>query len=116
MPTWLRMVTLSWILFASSNIKAAEPPQATPQPVQFTLSAPGVQSVAVAGSFNSWSTTAHPMTQAGSDGIWSTVIALPVGEYKFMYVIDGRRWVTPPVAKELVDDGFGQVNGVLVVR
>jgi hypothetical protein len=49
-------------------------------------------------------------------GPWSVEIVLPAGEHKFMYVIDGRRWLTPPTADEFVDDGFGQVNGVKVVR
>lgn len=84
--------------------------------VKFTFTVPGARSVTVAGSFNSWSLTAHPMQPAGNDSTWSAEIALPAGEHTFMYVIDGRRWMTPPVADEFVDDGFGQTNGVIVVR
>ena len=33
----------------------------------------------------------------------------------FMFVIDGSRWVTPPLADDFVDDGFGSKNGVVIV-
>jgi hypothetical protein len=33
-----------------------------------------------------------------------------------MFVIDGERWITPPLADDFVDDGFGSRNGVVVVR
>ena len=41
---------------------------------------------------------------------------LPPGEYLFMYIVDGTRWLSPPAAEDYVDDGFGAWNGVLVVR
>ncbi len=104
------------VLLLLADPSVAESPPAIGQPVQFTVSAPDARSVAVAGSFNGWSTTEHPMTPSRNDGTWSAVITLPAGEYKFMYVIDGQRWVMPQVADEFVDDGFGQINGVKVVR
>jgi hypothetical protein len=33
-----------------------------------------------------------------------------------MFVIDGTQWITPPLADDFVDDGFGARNGVVVVR
>jgi hypothetical protein len=33
-----------------------------------------------------------------------------------MYLIDGTRWITPPLAEDFVIDGFGQTNGVVIVR
>jgi hypothetical protein len=33
-----------------------------------------------------------------------------------MYVVDGIQWISPEVAEDFVDDGFGVKNGVVVVR
>jgi hypothetical protein len=54
--------------------------------------------------------------RADGDGRWTLVVPLPPGEYQFMYVIDGKQWLTPPLAEDYLDDGFGQKNGVLSVR
>jgi hypothetical protein len=43
-------------------------------------------------------------------------VALPPGEHTFMYLVNGTEWVTPPLAEDYVDDGFGARNGVVVVR
>ena len=48
--------------------------------------------------------------------LWSVIVPLHAGEYPFMYVIDGVEWITPPQAEDFVTDGFGQTNGVVVVR
>jgi 1,4-alpha-glucan branching enzyme len=83
--------------------------------VRFADSFPEATSVAVAGSFNEWSITSDPLTR-DSTGIWWAVIRLPPGDHAFMYVVDGTRWVSPALAEEYVDDGFGARNGVVVVR
>ncbi len=111
---WVFAVLLGGVLLPGAS-PAAEPTEAG-RAVEFTVTVAGAKSVAVAGSFNGWSTTEHPMTPSRNDGTWSAVITLPAGEYKFMYVLDGRRWVMPQAADEFVDDGFGQINGVKVVR
>jgi hypothetical protein len=56
------------------------------------------------------------MKAKDSDGTWSTTLTLPPGEYRFMYIINGREWKTPAAADDFIDDGFGQVSGVLIVR
>ena len=90
-------------------------PDATPSGVRFTLISLKARSVALAGSFNHWSTSEHPLARDGSRGLWTLVVALPPGEHLFMYVVDGT-WVTPPAAEGYADDGFGGRNGVVVVR
>ena len=85
----------------------------TREGVELRTRQPSATSVAVAGDFNGWSTSSHPMTRAGD--VWTARVKLPPGEYLFMYVIDGRSWVTPAPAMELVPDGFGGWNGRLVV-
>lgn len=83
--------------------------------VEFSLVLPNVQSVAVVGDFNDWSHTAHVLVREDGDR-WSVVVPLSAGEYVFMFVVNGEQWVVPLVADDYVDDGFGQKNGVMVVR
>jgi 1,4-alpha-glucan branching enzyme len=90
-------------------------PVVTPAGVRFALVFPDARSVALAGTFNQWSSSTHPLARERS-GIWQLMVSLPPGEHLFMYVVDGTRWVTPPLAEDFVDDGFGSKNGVVVVR
>lgn len=82
--------------------------------VRFVLYAPGAQQVAVAGTFNQWDSHAAPLIRAGSKGVWTTTLALPVGQHRYAFVVDGERWVPDPAATP-VDDGFGRRNTVLAV-
>lgn len=91
-------------------------PQLTPGGVRFVFIHPSARSVALAASFNQWSTTSHMLARPTGRGLWSIVAPLPPGEHTFMFVVDGRQWVSPPAAEDYVDDGFGARNGVVVVR
>ena len=91
-------------------------PVATPAGVRFVLMQPAARSVALAGSFNQWSATSQPLAREGSRGLWTIVVPLPPGEHLFMYVVDGKQWISPALAEDYVDDGFGAKNGVVVVR
>jgi len=82
--------------------------------VRFVLYAPGAKRVTVAGTFNQWDQTAAPLVPAGTDGVWTTTLALPVGQHQYAFVVDGRRWVADPAAPA-VDDGFGRRNSVVAV-
>jgi len=91
-------------------------PVVTPAGVRFVLMRPEATSVALAGDFNQWSAASHPLTREKSRGRWTIVVALAPGEHRFMYVVDGTEWISPPLAEDYVDDGFGAKNGVVVVR
>ena len=95
---------------------APSAPVVTPAGVRFVLMNPAARSVALAGTFNQWSMSSHPLAREGSRGLWTVVVALPPGEHLFMYVLDGTQWVSPPLAEDYADDGFGSKNGVVVVR
>src|SRR5205809_714199 len=82
--------------------------------VRFVLYAPGAKRVAVAGTFNQWDQNAAPLVPAGTSGIWTTTLALPVGQHQYAFVVDGERWVADPGAPA-VDDGFGRRNSVVAV-
>lgn len=85
---------------------------------QFVGHFPGARSVEVVGSFNDWSRGLLPLRDDNHDGIWHGKVVLPAGQHEYMFVVDGERWVTDPLADRFVDDGFGagQENSVLIVR
>src|SRR5207245_1056130 len=82
--------------------------------VRFVLYAPGARRVAVAGTFNQWDRSAALLVPAGTSGVWTTTLALPVGQHQYAFVVDGARWVVDPAAPA-VDDGFGRRNSVVAV-
>jgi anti-sigma factor RsiW len=71
----------------------------------------GAESVSMAGTFNGWKADMVPMRE--KDGVWTAVLVLPPGSYEYMFVEDGERWVTDPLAPRTRDDGFGGRNAVL---
>src|SRR4030095_5086697 len=91
-------------------------PIVTPSGVRVVLLEHQARSVALAGSFNEWSTSTHQLVRNGSKGVWTVVVPLPPGEHRFMYVVDGTRWLSPPLAEYYVDDGFGEKDGIGVGR
>ncbi len=82
--------------------------------VQFELVAPGARTVSVAGTFNGWRADRMPMVRR-QDGLWSVAVALPIGAYRYQFVVDGKQWIPDPTAHAQVDDGFGGRNSVIVV-
>ena len=111
----LVVATLSTVVggaCAASIVPAA--PAVTPTGVRFALMWPDAHSVTLAGTFNQWSIFSHPLAR-GRSGLWQLVVTLPPGEHLFMYVVDGTEWISPPLAEDFVDDGFGSKNGVVSV-
>jgi 1,4-alpha-glucan branching enzyme len=91
-------------------------PVATPDGVRFSLTNADARTVALAGTFNQWSISSHALVRQGTSNLWALVVPLPPGEHLFMFVIDGSHWLTPPLADDFVDDGFGARNGIVIVR
>jgi 1,4-alpha-glucan branching enzyme len=83
--------------------------------VQFVLADKGAKSVTVAGDFNDWNVDSTPLVDTDGDGVWTGLVALRPGQHKYMFVIDGQKWVTDPEAERYIDDGFGMRNAVVTV-
>jgi hypothetical protein len=83
---------------------------------QFVGRFPGAKSVDVVGSFTDWRSGAVVLRDDDHDGIWRGTVVLPVGQHEYMFVVDGERWVTDPLAGRYVDDGFGRQNALLFVQ
>lgn len=66
----------------------------------------------VAGDFNEWSRTAHPMKQ-GRDGVWRTTLELAPGRrFQFRYLIDGQ-WQTDWHADGSITNSYGSDNSLV---
>jgi hypothetical protein len=70
--------------------------------------------VFVAGSFNDWSGSRNPMTDADRDGVYEATLFMPVGTYPYKFVVDGQ-WLTDVQAKAFSNDGQGGRNSILTV-
>lgn len=84
--------------------------------VTFTISGINANQIAVAGDFNSWSTSANQLEDPDGDGIWTGKMQLEPGRYEYMLVVDDGKWVTDPNAKVYANDGFGSKNAVLFIN
>jgi glycosidase len=81
--------------------------------VHFTYIPTGLhRNVVIAGTFNGWSTDATPMRL--ERGKWIITLLLPVGEYEYKFVADGK-WITDRTAQEFHPDGYGGQNSVIMV-
>ena len=70
-------------------------PEINGSSVTFRYQNSSAKSVALAGSFNNWSTTANKMTK-GSDGWWTTTMTLADGVHEYRFVVGGSEWVLDP--------------------
>ncbi|MFQ5655905.1 MAG: isoamylase early set domain-containing protein, partial [Candidatus Methylomirabilales bacterium] len=87
-----------------------------PPGVLFHLQAPDARQVYLVGSFNGWDPLAHPMAGPDRQEGWTLRLELPPGRYRYMFLVDGERWVTDPAAEAHEEDGFGNLNAILFIE
>ena len=69
----------------------------------------------VAGDFNDWNTSAHPL-KCRTNGSFSVTISLKPGQdYRFRYLLDGERWENDPAADDYLPNPFGSEDSVVKV-
>lgn len=83
--------------------------------VKFNLHAPDAKKVSIAGDFNKWKVGKNILKRQ-ENGIWTIEIPLKPGTYNYMFVVDGKVWVSDPNAEAYQDDGFGYKNSVMRVN
>jgi Glycogen recognition site of AMP-activated protein kinase len=71
----------------------------------------GVQTVAIAGDWNTWEPS--PLRAVGDD-VWEGTMVLASGMYHFNLLVDGQTWVVPN-GVATVPDGLGGMVAVLIV-
>jgi len=87
-----------------------------PVPMRFFFFKPSAQSVYIAGSFNDWQIKEQfRLDRLGGEGVWTIMLMLKPGEYEYMFLVDGKDWVTDPTATDFRADGFGHKNSILEV-
>lgn len=80
--------------------------------VRLSIRAPDAERVEVAGDWNNWRFLA---AARAPNGVWYADLAIPPGEYRYAFRLNGRRWAVPEGAVS-VDDGYGGTSALLVVR
>ncbi len=97
------------------GMRAAPAPSAV-RGFQFVLVEPGAARVSLVGDFNDWDATRTPMHRAQGASLWSAVLQLEPGRYRYAFLIDGRRWLADPTAPAPAhDDDYGAPSSVLTV-
>jgi 1,4-alpha-glucan branching enzyme len=66
----------------------------TIKPVNFYCAAATAQSVYLAGDFNGWDPTSHPMHRR-ADGWWFIEVQLPHGHHQYLFLVDGKPVLDP---------------------
>ena len=88
-------------------------PIATPQEVTFKIEAPGAEHVFLTGDFNAWAVDGSEMQSSG--GVWTKVMKLPPGRYRYRYVVDGR-WQHDPSNAVVEPNPYGGHDSVLIME
>ncbi len=70
--------------------------------------------ILVAGDFNHWSPTAHPLRYNPQLAVHHALVEIPPGRYQYRLIIDGV-WQADPYNANVQANGYGEHNSVLVV-
>jgi 1,4-alpha-glucan branching enzyme len=82
--------------------------------VTFSLLAPEANRVSVAGEFNDWNPSNHPMKK-DKKGLWKVSVSLSPATYQYRFFVDGV-WENDPTCACLTENPFGTLNCVVVVE
>lgn len=96
----------------------AVPAAAAPREVTITFRDPVADDVRIAGDFNGWVPDQGVRSRlhvAGRERVWTKVLTLPPGTYRYRYLVDGE-WREDPVNPERTTAPLGGRHSVLVVR
>ncbi|MBI1368634.1 MAG: hypothetical protein GC162_08255 [Planctomycetes bacterium] len=80
--------------------------------VEFAYYRPTAKRVVMAGDYNDWSIH-HLSMEADGKGWWRAELALPPGEYRFKYLVDGKLWEADYATHAVEDDCHGGWNSVI---
>lgn len=95
---------------------SAPPAEDTPREFEFVVVAPRAASVSLVGDFNDWDAARTPMRPSQRGGpLWTAVVPLAPGRYRYAFLVDGSRWLADPAAPHARDDEFGAPSSVVTV-
>jgi len=81
---------------------------------RFIIFEPAADRVELVGSFTGWQPLA--MQRIGDSGYWELNLAIPSGEHRFAYILDGERRMADPTLPASEKDDFGGENSVLTME
>ena len=81
---------------------------------EFSFLAPQAQRVFIAGNFNKWDPSSHPM-KMDKKGVWKILLPLAPGQYEYRFHVDGD-WQNDPNCPTCVENPFGTLNCVRIVE
>ncbi len=81
--------------------------------VRFEVRAPAARRVELVGSFNDWRPGEIVLNGPDDSGRWTATVELPAGRHEYLFLVDGKDWVTDPRAAAYRPDGFGRQNALL---
>lgn len=87
---------------------------AAEKPVLFEASAERDSQVYVAGTFNGWDATSHPLIYQPADGVFRATLLLPRGIHEYKFVVDGV-WRIDIKCPHWVLNNNGTLNSVISV-
>jgi chromosome partitioning protein len=93
-------------------VRIARAPALTAEGVVFTIEAPSAARVQLAGDFNDWTPDGCEMEAVGH--LWSKLLKLAPGRYRYRYVIDGE-WHSDPSSAAVEPSPFGGDDSVFVL-
>jgi 1,4-alpha-glucan branching enzyme len=75
----------------------------------------GAKSAVLCGDFNGWDPSKNPMN-IRKDGRFSLTVSLkPGADYRFRYLLDGKRWENDWAADSYLPNQFGTDDSVISV-
>lgn len=114
------VLVLLWVAVAQKEPPVAsrvDSLQAAAATVVFRLPDPAgqIRSAAVIGSFNNWNPKGFQMHFAPDRGVWLLQTQLPPGHHEYAFLVDETRVSPDPQAILTREDGFGNLNSILLL-
>lgn len=81
--------------------------------VRFVYIDENAESIELAGDFNNWDPVALEKQEVNGEQVWTGLVSMNRGEHSYMFVKDGEKWLTDPMASVQREDGFGNKNAVI---
>jgi 1,4-alpha-glucan branching enzyme len=86
--------------------------------IVFMLNAPEAQNVALAGTFNDWNRSSHPMKRSRKgkkeEDYWQLRVSLEPGTYQYLFLVDGQ-WRNDSDSSDRVPNEFGTLSDLIRV-
>ena len=88
--------------------------QQTEKQVEFVLEAKHGSKVYIAGTFNEWNPTSHPLRYHPEDGTFKAKLLLPTGTHEYKFIVDGAWRIDIRCPNWVLNDN-GTLNSVLKI-